>query len=339
MDVGKAGDRYFVNVLAAGMLVDISQKTDPAIKNTFGMAGYYMRALGAIPQYRNIPLLVRTEEKELHTKATAILVMNGRSAGGFKHVAPDSSISDGLLDVVLFKELLFPELLPALLGVMTGLHTENKKVDYFKTRHLWIETEDGEDVPTDIDGERGESLPLEISVLPGRLLINTGEIEDVGKRANEGKEILEVNGETITIADTEDYPGLVELFIRNELEYTENEEITTDLVRCFSAITEGGELIGGCVLARRERRFICDGIAVDPPYRKSRIGEVMLDMIEDTARGLGGEELYLVARAPGFFAKYDYAEIPKEDAPTFFECFTCPQYGVTCHPKVMKKLL
>jgi YegS/Rv2252/BmrU family lipid kinase len=337
MDVGKAGDRYFVNVLAAGMLVDISQKTDPAFKNTLGIASYYLKGLATIPQYRNIPLRVKSEGRDIHTKATAILVMNGRSAGGFKNVSPDSEISDGLLDVVLFKDILFPELLPTMMGILTGLHTESKKVEYFKTRHLWIEAENGDEVLTDVDGERGDPLPLEVSVLPSRLLINIGDISETDSKKLSEMDVLDLGNIKVSIRDTDDYAELVELFIRNDLEYTEDDEVTTDLVRCLRAETESGELVGGCVLALREGRFICDGIAVDPPYRGSDTGARMLAMIEDSAMDKGAEELYLVARAPAFFAKYGYREIPREEAPTFFECFTCPQYGETCFPKVMKK--
>ena len=46
--------------------------------------------------------------------------------------------------------------------------------------------------------------------------------------------------------------------------------------------------------------------------------------------------MYLVARAPEFFRKNGFVTIPREEAPNFFECLTCPQYGKTCHPEVMK---
>ncbi|MEG0661789.1 MAG: GNAT family N-acetyltransferase, partial [Anaerovoracaceae bacterium] len=52
-------------------------------------------------------------------------------------------------------------------------------------------------------------------------------------------------------------------------------------------------------------------------------------------RKLGGTRLFLVARAPGFFRKAGFVTVPKEEAPNFFECLTCPQYGVSCHPEVM----
>ncbi len=39
---------------------------------------------------------------------------------------------------------------------------------------------------------------------------------------------------------------------------------------------------------------------------------------------------------PEFFRKYGFETVAREEAPNFFECLTCPQYGKTCHPEVMK---
>ena len=137
---------------------------------------------------------------------------------------------------------------------------------------------------------------------------------------------------------------LFRLFIDNGLEFSENEEIATDLVKCWKAEEaekDGttGRLVGGCVLAKRQGRYICDGIATDPSVRGKRVGEAMLLAMLDEVRGLGGEEIYLVARAPGFFSKYGFMSIGRDEAPTFFECFSCPQYGQTCHPEVMRLIL
>ena len=133
---------------------------------------------------------------------------------------------------------------------------------------------------------------------------------------------------------------LVSFFIENGLEYTEGEEIATDLVKCWKAEEAGsGRLVGGCILALRQGRFICDGIATDPSVRGQRIGEHLLLTMTAEAGARGGEAIYLVARAPGFFAKYGFEPITREEAPTFFECFTCPQYGVSCSPEVMRLAL
>lgn len=142
----------------------------------------------------------------------------------------------------------------------------------------------------------------------------------------------------IEIRTTQDYEKLVPFFISNGLEFSEEDPTPTDLVRCWEAV-EDGKLAGGFVLARRDGEFICDGIAVDPDYRMQRLGRALLhEGIEETLRR-GGSRMYLVARAPGFFRKEGFESVERQEAPNFFECLTCPQYGVSCHPEVMVKQL
>ena len=140
----------------------------------------------------------------------------------------------------------------------------------------------------------------------------------------------------IQINVTQDYDKLVPFFIENELEFSEDEPTPTDLVKCWEAL-ENGRLVGGFVLARRDGEFICDGIAVDPDLRGQELGRALLRIgLEETLR-LGGSRMYLVARAPGFFRREGFRAVAREEAPDFFECLTCDQYGVSCHPEVMVK--
>ena len=141
----------------------------------------------------------------------------------------------------------------------------------------------------------------------------------------------------IFIAETDNYAGLVRLFVEQGLEFGESDDISTDVVKCWQAKNMTDELVGGCVLAEREGRFICDGIATAPAARGLGLGARLLNTMLDEAKGRGAEALYLVARAPGFFAKHGFVEIPREEAPTFFECFSCPQYGAGCNPQVMMR--
>ncbi|MDR0424258.1 MAG: transcriptional regulator, partial [Clostridiales Family XIII bacterium] len=85
--------------------------------------------------------------------------------------APYAQIDDGLLDVLLFKEMPIMEIAPLLISVLGGNHPENKNVISFQTRSLSVEAE--EPIVTDMDGETGEGLPLEISVMPACINVNT----------------------------------------------------------------------------------------------------------------------------------------------------------------------
>lgn len=161
------------------------------------------------------------------------------------------------------------------------------------------------------------------------------------------------NKPNYVITTTDDYERLVPFFVANDLEFPDEEdyEVPTDLVQCWK-VTEGAQpepdedsaeykidrhrLIGGFVLAERQGEFIVDGIAVDPEYRKENLGKTLLDLGIAETRKRGGKRIFLVARAPGFFRKSGFVTVPREEAPNFFECLTCPQYGVDCHPEVMR---
>ena len=166
-DVGKVNGRYFINVAALGAMVDVSQRTDPNLKNALGTMAYYLKALTELPQIHPMNVRLTTPDKVYEEQIYFMVVMNGESAGGFRKLSPNSSISDGKLDVVAFRKMPLVEFGPLLFEVVNGRHPENKNVLYFQTDSLKIESD--EDIDTDIDGEHGERLPLEFRVIKRRL--------------------------------------------------------------------------------------------------------------------------------------------------------------------------
>ncbi len=170
-DVGQVNDRYFINVAAIGQVVDVSHKTDPTLKNTIGVLAYYLKGLSEVPNLKPIRVTLTTPEKVYREKMYFMVVMNGKSAGGFKKISPDSEINDGRLDVMLFRSMSLLEMPGVFMKILQGSHSSSKKVLHFQTSQLTIEAD--LDLPTDIDGEHGEKFPLVFSVLHNRLKIYT----------------------------------------------------------------------------------------------------------------------------------------------------------------------
>ena len=168
-DVGKVNDKVFINVAAMGALVDVSQKTDPNLKNSLGIVAYYLTAMSKLPQVRPLAVKLTTPDEVYEEEIYFMVVMNGESAGGFRKLNPESSINDGKLDVIAFLKMPIVELAPLLIEVLRGRHPQNKHVLYFQTDELTMESD--ADIGTDIDGEHGEKLPLHFSVLHNRLSI------------------------------------------------------------------------------------------------------------------------------------------------------------------------
>jgi N-acetylglutamate synthase-like GNAT family acetyltransferase len=140
----------------------------------------------------------------------------------------------------------------------------------------------------------------------------------------------------LSIAGEDEYQRLMYFFAENHLEVDAEEAVPTDVIRTWKITPIGSDkLVGAIALGYRQEEYIIDGIAVEETYRKTNIGKTLLDEAISLVKERGGKRIYLVARAPGFFRKSGFATIPREEAPMFFECLTCPQYGVDCHPEVM----
>lgn len=148
----------------------------------------------------------------------------------------------------------------------------------------------------------------------------------------------------ITYRTTDEERKLDRFFMENDLEYSDEHPVDTDRIMMWEAVCEegsreegstAGDLAGGLALALRQGEYIIDGIAVDEKYRGRNVGGRLLELAIRESIGRGAERIYLVARAPEFFRHFGFETVERKDAPEFFECLTCPQYGVSCHPEVM----
>ncbi|OOM76654.1 diacylglycerol kinase [Clostridium puniceum] len=164
VDLGKINDKYFINVASTGLFTDISQKTDVNLKNTMGKLAYYLKGLEELPNFRKLKVKISSKECDYEGEMYLLLVFNGQTAGNL-NLAIEAEITDGKLDVVMFKAIPIIELLPLFIKLLKGEHLDSDKVVYFKTDNVYIES--SEDIVTDIDGERGPDFPLRIKCIKG----------------------------------------------------------------------------------------------------------------------------------------------------------------------------
>lgn len=172
-DVGVCNGKNFINVTALGNVVDVSQKTDPNLKNALGIFSYYLTSVSQMVNLKPLPVKLITPEATYDEEMFFMVVMNGKSAGGLKTLSPDSEINDGKMDVILFRETPIKNVLPLIVDFAQGRHLSNKNVLSFQTSKLRIESPLV--ISTDVDGETGAELPLDFSILHKRLKIMTAD--------------------------------------------------------------------------------------------------------------------------------------------------------------------
>ena len=96
VDVGKANEKYFINVCSAGLFTNSSQRADPNLKKTLGKVSYFITGAKELFKFRPFSVKIQTDEEEFTEKINLFLVFNGSSVGGMTYFTSDSSIKDGL---------------------------------------------------------------------------------------------------------------------------------------------------------------------------------------------------------------------------------------------------
>jgi diacylglycerol kinase family enzyme len=92
------------------------------------------------------------------------LLANGRYFGGAMHAAPEAKLDDGLLDLLMLKEISVAKFLWHLPKIYKGTHLKIPEIFFQKVRKFTAES--SEQVILDIDGESPGYLAATFEVLP-----------------------------------------------------------------------------------------------------------------------------------------------------------------------------
>ena len=174
VDAGRVNQKYFINVVAAGLLPDIGFKVDKDKKAVLGKLAYYLEGAIDLPKQFSKTLNLRfiTEEKTMEEEVFLFMVTNSQSVGGFREMAPLASTSDGKLDVVIIRKMDIFQVTPLLIGLVQGEHVNHPSVEYFQTQKLTIENMDDQEINVDYDGEKlMDGFPIQIEMIPGAIQI------------------------------------------------------------------------------------------------------------------------------------------------------------------------
>jgi diacylglycerol kinase (ATP) len=160
IDLPSANDKYFVQLAGVGLDAQIVKETSANLKRNFGPLSYLISA--AQVATRRPPRRGIDSEDTSVREGSFVLVGNGRRYGGpfpfFKHAV----IDDGLLDVVVFKQLGYLEIIKYLQDVFFSSAIRLPEVEYFQTRRLRVTSE--QEVPVELDGEIAGVCPVEFQM-------------------------------------------------------------------------------------------------------------------------------------------------------------------------------
>ena len=160
--------RYFVNVSAGGFSGLVDEKLTPEMKKTWGPLAYLRSAAAALPDLRAYrTTLAFDNDESLMLDLYNVVVANGRYVGGGTLIAPEASLDDGLLDIILIQKRSAPELALLAAQVALGNHLTSDAIVFRRASKLTVNSKPG--MWFNVDGELVGNEPARFEILPRAL--------------------------------------------------------------------------------------------------------------------------------------------------------------------------
>lgn len=162
-----ATQRYVGSVVSTGYDARVNRRTN-AMTFTMGSLGYAYCALAELARFE--PLRYRVTMDGVPRKQTAMFIAvsnNGYFGGGMK-IAPDYSVTDGLLDVTIVHPVSRMTLLRLLPAMFSGKFVSDPSVECLRATHVTI---DGDDLYGMADGDALGPVPLLLEAVPQALTL------------------------------------------------------------------------------------------------------------------------------------------------------------------------
>ena len=169
IDVGKANEHWFLNAASVGFGAEVTATTPPELKRLLGHAAYTVMGAILAMNVRHYRGRLNLPDGAISGRGPMAIVGNGSQTGGGIQVAPRARIDDGLLDVLVVRQIPALALLTAA-RELQELSPDGEYIAYWQTP--WAEVYPEEAIPVNLDGEplhfssvRYEAVPKAIRLI------------------------------------------------------------------------------------------------------------------------------------------------------------------------------
>ena len=168
IDVAEASGQTFLGIASAGFDSDV-QDVANATRVPLGEAIYVYSALRAMVGWRNATWQVEVDGETHGFTGYSVAVANSGVFGGGMYLAPDASLDDGVLDVVLLRACPKWRYLANLPKVFKGTHVDSPDLTLLRGREITFAAD--RPFAAYADGDPIADLPVTIRVVPRTLKV------------------------------------------------------------------------------------------------------------------------------------------------------------------------
>jgi diacylglycerol kinase (ATP) len=162
VDLGKAGDAVFANLVSAGLSSHVAAAVPHQLKRVAGRAAYPLTALAALPRHRPMHASITAGGRQYSLDTHQLNIANGGFHAG-RPITGDTGADDRLLLVYRLggptrHALISATVRHAVLGARRTL----KEPTFLAVSELWLDTDPP--LPLDVDGEIRAHTPARITL-------------------------------------------------------------------------------------------------------------------------------------------------------------------------------
>ncbi|AOY06298.1 diacylglycerol kinase [Bacillus subtilis] len=159
IDIGQVNGQYFINIAGGGRLTELTYDVPSKLKTMLGQLAYYLKGMEMLPSLRPTEVEIEYDGKLFQGEIMLFLVTLTNSVGGFEKLAPDSSLNDGMFDLMILKKANLAEFIRVATMALRGEHINDQHIIYTKANRVKVNV--SEKMQLNLDGEYGGMLPGE----------------------------------------------------------------------------------------------------------------------------------------------------------------------------------
>ena len=172
IDVGKINNRYFINIVAAGLIPEAVSQVTIKEKTLFGSLAYFMKGFQVFAKQHSYQFTI-TEENgtAIRVSSPLIAAMLTDSAGSFRNLVPLAERNKGVIKLALFHDFQWLRTIKEAPKLLAGLQLGPEILTVISIKKAHISIGDDTTLCTNVDGDKGPCFPIDLEILPGRLPI------------------------------------------------------------------------------------------------------------------------------------------------------------------------
>ncbi|MCD4780289.1 MAG: YegS/Rv2252/BmrU family lipid kinase [Candidatus Omnitrophica bacterium] len=169
IDLGCANGRYFVCMAGIGFDAHVLKKADSKLKKIYGALAYAIVGITQIFSYRFRRIIVRIDDQRIPRHGIFVVIGNGKYYGGGMMFASRADLTDGYLDVCIFRHKSLFSVFSFLFGFHRGNIDKHLNIEYFQCKSVTIYKKGKH--PVHVDAEYLCDTPVNIEVHPQSLKV------------------------------------------------------------------------------------------------------------------------------------------------------------------------